>query len=298
MKYRCAGIVLYNPDLDRLIENFERISAQADNIILVDNNSDKGDLILKEFSNRNEVTIIKNNINKGIATALNQIAEKAVQLGYDWVFLLDQDSICSPRIIDSYGKYINEQNIALLTPYIIDINKTSLKEYDSLNLPETSVVDWAITSGSLINLKAWNSIGRFFDELFIDVVDIDFSIRLKLHGFKQIRINTEYLLQEVGKAEPTFVFRLHKDNAGKWTWKRYYRSNHSLLRQYYMIRNNIIVARKYSRYRSLIKSLLFVFILTCPKLIFEKNRVGLIKSVVRGIYDGVNYKVCRYRMGE
>jgi rhamnosyltransferase len=294
MKFQCAGIVLYNPDLDRLKENFDKISKQVDDIILVDNNSTNADFILKEYSNKKHVSINRNDTNKGIATALNQIAEKAMQLGYDWVLLLDQDSVCSPHIIDSYKKYIADQNIALLTPYIVDINKTSLEEYYALNLPETSSVEWAITSGSLISLRVWNSIGRFSDELFIDAVDIDYSIRLKLNGYKQIRVNKEYLLQEVGRAEPTFIFRPHKDNAGKWMLKRYYRSNHSLLRQYYMTRNNIIVARKYRNYKPLLKSLAFVFAMTFPKIFVEKNKVKLIKAILKGTIDGFKYEVYKY----
>lgn len=166
----------------------------------------------------------------------------------------------------------------------------------SLELPKISEVDWAITSGSLINLNVWDKIGKFSDELFIDAVDFDYSIRLQINGYRQLRINTEYLLQEVGNAEPTIIFRPHKDNTGKWSWKRYYRTNHALIRQYYMVRNNIILARKYKKYRSFVKGIIFVLIFTMSKILVEKKKSRLIKMVFKGIVDGFNYNVSIYQI--
>ncbi|WP_163144061.1 glycosyltransferase family 2 protein [Bacillus sp. 22-7] len=294
MNYCCAGIVLFNPEIDRLTDNIAAIKEQVNKIILIDNNSNNSDQILKEYELSEEFIIVRNNENKGIATALNQICEIAEKNEYEWVLLLDQDSVCSPNLIESYKKYISDESVALLTPYIIDINKLSFDEYSELKLPETSAVNWAITSGSLIRLKTWEKVGRFYDDLFIDAVDIDYSIRLKLNGYKQIRVNREYLLQEVGHAEPTCIMRPHKDNSGKWTIKRYYRSNHSLLRQYYMTRNNIIIARKYSQYIPMMKSVSFTMVMSLPKPFVEKNKFKLLHSLILGFKDGFKFKVIKY----
>jgi len=296
MEYKCAGIVLHNPDIKRLNINFKLISKQVNHIVLIDNNSQNFKKINSNFKNNSKVKIIKNKENLGVAKALNQICSKAIELGYHWVYLLDQDSISSPTIIKSYSEYINHKKVALLTPYIIDTNKMSIKKYRNLKMPDISEVEWAITAGSLVNLKIWNKIGKFDESLFIDSVDIDYSIRLKLNNYKQLRINSEYILQEVGNAEPTILYRPHKDNSGKWSWKRYYRSNHSPLRQYYMIRNNIIITRRYSKYKSMLKGFLLIFIITFPKLIFEKDKKELIKSIFNGIFDGIKKEVKKYKV--
>ena len=34
-----AGIILYNPDIDRLMDNISAISPQVESIIIIDNNS-------------------------------------------------------------------------------------------------------------------------------------------------------------------------------------------------------------------------------------------------------------------
>lgn len=294
MKYCCAGIVLYNPETDRLKENIIAIENQVDSIIIVDNNSLDSASILSSYSESEKFLIIRNKNNVGIAAALNQICDESLKLGFEWVLLLDQDSICSPSIVDSYSKYMTNESVALLTPYIIDINKLTIEEYLKLNLPEISEAEWAITSGSAIRLSTWRKVGGFDERLFIDGVDIDYSIRLKINGYKQLRINREYLLQEVGHAEPTCIRRIHKDNAGSITIKRYYRSNHSLLRQYYMTRNGIIIARKYKNYKSLIKGIMRTIIIALPKLLVEKNKMELFKTLLNGFYDGFKYQVVEY----
>ncbi|WP_442636923.1 glycosyltransferase family 2 protein [Rossellomorea marisflavi] len=298
MSYCCAGIVLFNPELDRLRENINSIENQVDKIILIDNCSTNVEDVIAEYGGKENFTIIRNNINKGIATALNQICDQALKWEYEWVLLLDQDSICSPTMVDSYKEYIHDDTNALITPYIVDINKMDFEEYLELDLPTITAVDWAITSGSLIKISVWKKIGKFFEDLFIDAVDIDYSMRLKINNYKQVRVNTEYLLQEVGFAEPTWIFRPHKDNAKKWSIKRYYRTNHSLLRQYYMTRNNIILARKYSNYNSLIKRIGFSLLMAFPKPLVEKSKVKLCRTLVKGFYDGFKFNVSKYKRGE
>lgn len=294
MNCRCAGIVLYNPELKRLRANISAIKNQVNIIILIDNNSANSDAIIGEYGQTEKFVIVRNGNNKGIATALNQICYKALEMGFDWVLLLDQDSICSPNIISTYEKYVLEESVALITPYIIDINKMSLEDFLDLDMPEFSFVKWAITSGSLIKLSIWETIGKFDDDLFIDAVDFDYSIRLVINEYKQIRVNSEFLLQEVGHAEPTWIIRPHKDNAGKWTIKRYYRTNHSLIRQYYMTRNHVILARRYQKYKPKLKGIMFAIIMTVPKIFVEKNKLEVLKTLVRGFYDGLKCDIIIY----
>lgn len=283
---KCAGIVLYNPNINRLLENFNSIRDQVDFVILIDNFS-TNIAIIKELNLIDEKTIlIENNENKGVAKALNQITDLAKKMNYDYVYLLDQDTISSPTIISTYNDFIKFNDVGLLTPYIVDINKTDIDSYKAQKHAKTTEVNWAITSGSLINIYFWELVGKFDEFLFIDNVDIDYSIRLKLYGIKQYRINEEYILHEVGNAVPTFLYIYHKDNANKWLWRRYYRSNHSQVRNYYMVRNGIILARKYRKYRNFYVSILMTFIYIIPKIIFEDKKISRIKIVILGIRDG------------
>lgn len=72
-----AGIVLYNPDTDRLKENINAIINQCTHIYLIDNGSDNINNIsdLLEEYNDLKITVIYNQKNMGIASALNQLTE-------------------------------------------------------------------------------------------------------------------------------------------------------------------------------------------------------------------------------
>lgn len=296
MNYKCAGIVLFNPEMERLKLNIISIKKQVDLLILVDNGSSNIEKIIKEYSEYNEILIIRNNKNKGIAFALNQICKKAIEKQFDWTLLLDQDSICSDNMIIEYKKYLYTEKVALLTPFIIDINKLTTIKYSEMTLPTVSEVQWAITSGSLVNLNILSKLKFFSEDLFIDMVDFDYSIRLNLNNYTQLRINSTYLLQEVGNAEKTKLFRIQKDNSGKWSIKRYYRTNHSILRQYYMTRNRIILSKKYSKYRSFYKSFFYTLLLSFPKIFVEKNKVAIFNTLFNGLRDGLKYDVEKYQL--
>ena len=71
-----AGIVLYNPDIGRLIENYNAIVNQVDDVLIIDNGSDNYNDIDNYFNDK-KVQIIRNYNNLGIATALSQIMEYA-----------------------------------------------------------------------------------------------------------------------------------------------------------------------------------------------------------------------------
>ena len=67
-----AGIVLYNPDIDRLKKNLEAIAPQVEKVFLVDNHSDHIENIKKLLEQFPVCELIENEKNAGIATALNQ----------------------------------------------------------------------------------------------------------------------------------------------------------------------------------------------------------------------------------
>ena len=105
----CAGIVLYNPDINRLEENLKSILPQVDSVILVDNGS-KNTVEIDEFTLqyvRSDVRLVRNAKNEGIAKALNQILDYAIQNEAEWFLTLDQDTVSYPGLIECYLKHID-----------------------------------------------------------------------------------------------------------------------------------------------------------------------------------------------
>ena len=66
-----VGIVTFNPDLGRLKDNINAVLVQVKHILIVDNGSDNFEEVNCLFSD--DITIIKNVKNEGIAKALRQI---------------------------------------------------------------------------------------------------------------------------------------------------------------------------------------------------------------------------------
>lgn len=89
MSNTCVGIVTYNPDIQRLLENISAILLQTTQVIVVDNGSVNISEIQSACSTIQNLTLAKNAENKGIAKALNQLCKMAMGYGYGWILLLD-----------------------------------------------------------------------------------------------------------------------------------------------------------------------------------------------------------------
>ena len=116
MEY-AAGIVLFNPDTERLKENISAIAPQVRDVILVDNGSENLTEITALTAEYSNITYVRNDKNEGLARALNQIVDKAEELGVSWVLTLDQDTVCQPDIIERYDAMVRraKDNVAIIT---------------------------------------------------------------------------------------------------------------------------------------------------------------------------------------
>lgn len=261
-----AGIVLFNPDINRLKENIKNIEKQVDKIILIDNASQNINEVEKEFNN---IEIKKNNKNLGIANALNQILEYATKNKYQWFITLDQDSVCNNQLIEKYINNISlEENkdVAMYTCNIVDRN------FETNNSNQGKFVDRCITSGTLSNTEKLNSVGGFDIKMFIDLVDFDICTTLIENGYKIKKIGYNGLLHEVGHARKIKILK-----------KSEVIYNHTAFRVYYIIRNSI-----YYAYKHKIKKF---YLLTVKRalliLIFQKNKKENLKNIMKGTKDGL-----------
>ena len=272
---KIAGIVLYNPSIEKLKMNIESICFQVDKVVLIDNCSSNRHDIYDMVSLFNNVEIIDNNSNKGIAKALNQIAEYAINNGAEWVLTLDQDSVCAQDLIECYEQYTLLPNVASITCRINDRNINLEKKV--MNLVE--YVDNCITSANYIKLSVWNQLGGFDERLFIDRVDTDYSFRLIHQHYKILKIPKSGILHEIGCDSKEYNF----------LGKHFIVYNHSAFRCYYIIRNQIYFARKHREILGNIKSLRFqrtawtrIFVI----LVFETDKVSKLVAWFKGIRDG------------
>ena len=269
-----AGIVLYNPDISRLKENIEAIISQVDKLVLVDNGCQTDDY--EQVSRDQRIVVLKHDKNLGIATALNTILRYANEHGYDWALTLDQDSVAPSNLVEVYKSVIpGKERLGMVCCKIHDRNFTMQREE---SLPqEDEYIDQCITSASMVNVKAWQDVGGFDDQMFIDSVDFDFCIMLRKRGWKIFKTYKTQLLHEVGHSKVVMIFG-----------KEYLALNHSPFRYYYIVRNTIYEGRKHD---FLFRSLLRVARAFWTVIKFEDMKSQKLKRMLKGFVDGFCMKV-------
>ena len=198
-----AGIVLYNPETEKLKRNIDAIIKQVESVVIIDNASANADEIKRILKNYQNIILISNSENAGIAKALNQIIEKADEIGCEWVITLDQDSECKSGIIKMYENVLPKyENIGIITSFFEDRN-AKLDFEDDGTFEE---VDFCITSASLTNVGAVKKVGGFDEKMFIDMVDYDICYALKKNGYRIIRVNSVGFVHEVGDSREVYLF--------------------------------------------------------------------------------------------
>ena len=188
-----AGIVLFNPEKERLEKNIYCLKEQVEKIYIFDNS---------EISNGGYegITYLSEKRNCGIAYALNRIMEQAKADGYKWVITMDQDSLIPTGLIHGFEESIEtHENIGIVCPQVIDKRRTYLQAEDNT---KEEYVDFCITSASCTSIEAWEMCGKFDEWMFIDLIDNDFCKRIVISGYKILKLNRWVLDQEFGKIIP------------------------------------------------------------------------------------------------
>lgn len=268
-----AVIVSYN-GLNHLLKTVNALHDKVGHIHIVDNASSDGSLeVLRDLEKKSNISIDYLSQNKGIGYALNIGVEKGFALGYNWLLTMDQDSIVSDDMVSQFCKAINNnQKLVCLTPLISVFEKDST--FNSIRNNE-NIVNYAITSGNLVKLSVFKTIGLYNEKLFIDCVDFDFSLRLRGAGFSIHLIPEAKLFHQLGEE--------HKlPKILSWVY-----TSHSPLRRYYMYRNwGYIFQNYFFKFPKLIiKSTIIHFLLFLIIPFYDKNPKESLRFIYYGIRD-------------
>ena len=268
--------VSYNPSISDLERNIINNLNYIEYLYIVDN-SDNTDIQnqLKDLCSKySKCYLITLGTNKGIAYALNVGCNKAIGEGHKWVLTLDQDSQLTTDLVPTYIKFLNSQPINDISKIgILTCNMSTWKSNTSKDIERINLC-W--TSGALMNLNAYSSVGAFDNDLFIDGVDFDMCAKMILNGYEIIRINSVCLNHNLGNTKDYEVFGHHL----------FYVTNHNALRRYYMTRNSLFLNKKYGKdFKPLQCGVVSIPKVILKILLFEDNKILKIKAIVRGIKD-------------
>lgn len=273
-------IILYNPEIERLTENLDSITKQSENVLCIDNASKNLNEVQELLKKYNNVSLLKNNKNEGIAKALNQGMEYWQSQGIEWILALDQDSVCSEDFLKKLESCIGiKEDIAIICPLIRNEGQGILEAKNVFADTDKSVreIDYTITSGTLMSVGKWNAVGKYDEKLFIDWVDVDICKRICDKGFKILENREVIMEHKIGETKEVRMFG-----------KQHFTGNHSAFRKYFIIRNNIYLGKKKERpMKIVVKSVIKEFVLV---LFFEKHKFKKLGRMLKGVFDGIRMK--------
>lgn len=252
-----AVLITYNPDLEILCTVIDAISKQVSKIFIVDNASlNFSEKWPEEFKSQipAKLHLLHQKENLGIAAAQNIGIEQAMKLGADFVWLLDQDSIPSSSMVAELLAVITSVQskhetipVAAVGPAIID--RHTGKNYYFMTerkgrpykwtptkviqeFPPSHEVTVLVASGTLISIEAIKHIGVMRSNYFINHVDTEWCLRAKAMGYKLLGVPTSKLEHRFGDTtKRVWIFGFKEVIC------------HSPLRNYYDIRNTLLMLR-------------------------------------------------------
>jgi rhamnosyltransferase len=279
----CAVIVTYFPDSE-FFERLHRVSMQVPQTVIVDNGSPPCCIEqLTRIADNSAVHLILNSCNQGLASALNAGVHWAASQRFQWVLTLDQDTTVAPDMVETLAalvaSYKFPERLAVVgSNYRDKVNGRLFREpvVGSDGFPGREIPS-VVTSGSLISIDAFQTIGGFRDDFFIDCVDHDYCLHARARGFHVVLTSKPIMEHGIGHLTEHRLFG-----------RKVHTSNHSPMRRYFTIRNMLILTQEYlgKEPRWIVQNLWGLaksVILIC---LFEKNRMPKLKCILRGCVDG------------
>lgn len=295
----CAVVVLFNPDAEIVKKLINSIMIMVDSIIIIDNKSETGIPELLEKNVLDEkVQLFHMANNLGLAAGQNVGIKWALEHEFDYILLLDQDSIPQENmveiLIDSTVK-LESQGFAVASvgPQHFDVRTgfkpkfhtkwndlSSVSARDNTNIEESMEITYLQSSGSLTSAKILREVGLMDEALFIHHIDQEWCLRAKSKGFSCFAIPQATCAHTIGDR----VIRIW---IGRWRDVHI----HSPRRHYFASRNSFLLyKRSYMPSYWIIRDaahLLFIFVFNS---LFVSPRWEHTSMMIKGMKDGISDK--------
>jgi len=234
---RVAVIVLFNPDLVRLKQCVFSIVDQLDYLIFINNSS-----IRNPLRDANSKFIdIECVANIGIAAAQNIGLKKALEISAKYILLSDQDTIFPLNYLNEMTATIDSiADAGCVVPVLVDdrggvtvspfkIRKWGMKwRLRPSQFGQVTLVE-APASGMLIKADVVSKIGLMREDLFIDLVDLEWCWRVSYNKLKILGICGVAINHRLGNNKIKLPFKIV--------------NSRDPIRTYYISRNTLFLAK-------------------------------------------------------
>lgn len=288
-----AVVVTYNPDPSLLGLLVASLVRQVGRVVVVDNGSDSRVVssLVASFPGF-VLDLVENGMNEGLAAAQNRGIAHARAAGCSHVILFDQDSV-PPRglvagLLDAatlaagqsaseyvvVGPCIADDRLGTRMPFVrvgvLGVERFHCEEYSNAVVP----ADFLIASGVLIPLCVFDKVGLMDESLFIDNVDLEWCFRARSLGVQLFGACGVRMAHSLGDQ----AFRVG----------RHVVHYHKPVRQYYMMRNRLLLYRReYTPRGWIVQDLLRVFVkFVLFSLVFAPRRQN-VAMMLRGVWHGL-----------
>ena len=196
MKGPAVGVVAFDPKRELIVPLLSSALTDAD-CAFVFVNAIIDDTVLHALHDLGPACrIIRSEHNLGVAEALNIIALHAILAGYGRVLVFDQDSQPPPGLVTGLCQAMDTlaasgERPAVVGPAIVAPRGREgefkspryFRARERFPLRGIEPVRYVITSGSLVDLRAFRAVGKFRSDFFMDSVDTEWCFRAWSKGF-------------------------------------------------------------------------------------------------------------------
>ncbi len=284
-------LVTYFTEPSRLTATLRGISAHLFKLLVIDNTDDPAHAATLRRTCRDEnVEYTWSGANVGIAAAQNVGVTAALGAGADYILFLDDDSELEGSKVDALRSELEAQHqkdvdTIGIGPRIVESRTGQDLAYTwrGNRIRQTNLADdvvpaaFLLGSGAFIFAWAFEKVGLFREDYFIDHVDKEWGLRAGSLGFRLVVTPHVLMLHELGDAPAL-------SREGR---KRLYRHD-SNVRHYYLTRNALLTMRDVrlppSKYPDQMRLLLDSVV---RKVIGSERSTMTRKAVLAGLRDGV-----------
>jgi GT2 family glycosyltransferase len=215
-------------DTLRALDSLSRMTYPSYKLLVVDNQS-TDETVERVRAEYPEVELLVHSSNLGFAAGINPGLEYALDHGADFVLVINNDVLVAPSLLTHLVTAM-ESSIGAVAPMIhyldapkhiwsIGFSKHSLLlemrggargHVDEGQWREPFEVDYLLGCAILLNSSALRKVGLFDERYYFYYEDLDFSLRVRQHGYRLITVPQANMWHKVaGSAGMGSAFRVY-----------------------------------------------------------------------------------------
>ncbi|MDB5875006.1 MAG: dTDP-rhamnosyl transferase RfbF [Ramlibacter sp.] len=281
-----ACVVCFHPDPSSLCALLRAIAPQVRRVILIDNSPGEPQLPPEQLHGALHVPMPRN---AGTAGGLNEAWRQALAAGATHLVSFDQDSRPTPNLVHCLLAALERPStkgrpLAAVGPVWTDERSGRTMRVLApvrflrrhVEVPDAGLIEvnHVITSGCLVSAAAYRAVGEFDEDLFLDYVDIEWSLRARAGGYALAVAANCRMSHAIGER----MLQI----AGRQV------AVHSPLRSYLQLRNHLLLWRVDSIPRLwLLSDSIQVAAKLLVLLLLAPARTGRMRCIFRGLVDGL-----------